>query len=48
MWFVENNGVVSIEASNCTHISNIEVIQLTTVPNLGRTYSSLIVENNEG
>ena len=42
--FVENNGVVSIEAENFTKKFDTENIQWTVVPNLGRTGSSLIIE----
>ncbi len=42
--FIENNGVVSIEASNFTRKNDTEEVSWTTVPNLGRTGSSVIVE----
>ncbi|MCF8358886.1 MAG: glycosyl hydrolase 115 family protein [Prolixibacteraceae bacterium] len=42
--FVENNGVVAIEAANYTNKFDTEDISWTVVPNLGRTHSSLIVE----
>ncbi len=42
--FVENNGVVSIEASNFTRKKETKDITWSVVPNLGRTGSSLIVE----
>lgn len=42
--FVENNGVVSIEAANFTNKINSKGIQWTIVPNMGRTHSSLILE----
>ena len=42
--FVENNGVVSIEATKFTNVENSEDIHWTVVPNLGRTHSSMIVE----
>jgi len=41
--FIENNGVVSIEASNFTNKIDTKSHQWTVVPNLGRTHSSLIV-----
>ena len=42
--FVENNGVVSIEAANFTNKVNSEDISWTVVPNMGRTNSAVIVE----
>ncbi len=42
--FVENNGVISIEIVNYTNKLDTKDIQWTTVPNLGRTNSSMIVE----
>ena len=42
--FVENNGVVSIEAANYTKKIDSKNIHWTIVPNLGRTSSSIIVE----
>jgi hypothetical protein len=42
--FIENNGVVSFEAANFTHKFDTKGIHWTIVPNLGRTYSSIIVE----
>ncbi|HKK80977.1 MAG TPA: glycosyl hydrolase 115 family protein, partial [Prolixibacteraceae bacterium] len=42
--FVENNGVVSIEAEHYTHKVDTEEIHWTIVPNLGHTGSSLIIE----
>ncbi len=42
--FVENNGVVSIDASNFSRKINSKDIYWTVVPNLGRTHSSLIAE----
>ena len=41
--FVENNGVVSIEAANYSNMINSKNISWTVVPNLGRTLSSMIV-----
>jgi hypothetical protein len=42
--FVENNGVVSIEAPDFTNAYDTSEISWTVVPNLGRTGSSVIVE----
>ncbi|WP_207424622.1 glycosyl hydrolase 115 family protein [Desertivirga brevis] len=42
--FVENNGVVAIEASNYTKKVDSKDIRWTVVPNLGRTNSSMIIE----
>ncbi|MCW8849895.1 MAG: hypothetical protein OQJ81_07945, partial [Melioribacteraceae bacterium] len=42
--FIENNGVVSIEAANFTQAVNSDHISWTVIPNLGRTYSSVIAE----
>lgn len=42
--FVENNGVISIEASNYTNKYDTKDVYWETVPNLGRTGSSMIVE----
>jgi hypothetical protein len=42
--FVENNGVVSIEAANFSNKIDSKSNYWTVVPNLGRTHSSLIVE----
>ncbi len=42
--FVENNGVVSIEAADFTNKFDSKNIHWTVVPNLGRTNSSLIIE----
>src|SRR5690606_29219359 len=42
--FVENNGVVSIEAADYTRKIDSKGIHWTVVPNLGRTQSSMIVE----
>ncbi|WP_034256885.1 glycosyl hydrolase 115 family protein [Adhaeribacter aquaticus] len=42
--FVENNGVVSMEAANYTNKIDSKDIHWTIVPNLGRTHSSVIVE----
>lgn len=42
--FVENNGVVSIEAVNFTRKMDSKNIHWTIVPNLGRTKSALTVE----
>ncbi len=41
--FIENNGVVSIDASNFDQINNQTDIQWITVPNLGRTGTSVTV-----
>ncbi|MEZ4850907.1 MAG: glycosyl hydrolase 115 family protein [Bacteroidia bacterium] len=42
--FVENNGIISIEAPHFTQKFDSESISWTTVPNLGRTNSSMTVE----
>ncbi|MUP44970.1 glycosyl hydrolase [Gramella sp. BOM4] len=42
--FIENNGVVSIEAASFTNKVNSEDISWTVVPNMGRTNSAVIVE----
>ncbi|MDX1543610.1 MAG: glycosyl hydrolase 115 family protein [Christiangramia sp.] len=42
--FVENNGVVSIEAANYSKKVDSEGISWTVIPNMGRTGSSVIVE----
>lgn len=42
--FVENNGVVSIEAANFTRAVASDDISWLTVPNLGRTHSSVTVK----
>ncbi|MCP9199124.1 glycosyl hydrolase 115 family protein [Gramella sp. GC03-9] len=42
--FVEDNGVISIEAANFTNKINSEDISWTVVPNMGRTNSAVIVE----
>jgi hypothetical protein len=42
--FVENNGVVSIEADHYANMVNSKGISWTVIPNLGRTSSSLTVE----
>ena len=42
--FIENNGVVAIDAANYTRKIDSKYIKWVTVPNLGRTASSLIVE----
>ena len=42
--FVENNGVVSIEAPHFTKKSDAKEIHWTKTPNLGRTGSSMITE----
>lgn len=42
--FVENNGVVSIEATHFTEQSNSAEVRWTIIPNLGRKSSSLTVE----
>lgn len=42
--FVENSGVISMEAASFTRKINTKDIHWTVVPNLGRTSSSIIVE----
>lgn len=42
--FVENNGVVSIEAAHFTNAVNSKDISWTVIPNLGRTFSAVTVE----
>ena len=42
--FVENNGVVAIEAARFTDQSTPDTVGWTVVPNLGRTGSSLTIE----
>lgn len=42
--FIENNGVVSIDAANYTNKVNSKDIQWIVIPNLGRTGSSVTVE----
>lgn len=42
--FVENNGVVSIEASHFTKKINSKDIKWSVIPNMGRTNSSITVE----
>lgn len=42
--FVENNGVISIEAAHFSNVVNSEDISWTVVPNLGRTNSSVIAK----
>jgi hypothetical protein len=42
--FVENNGVVSFEASHFSNKIDSKDIHWTEVPNLGRTHSSMIIE----
>lgn len=42
--FVENNGVVSIEASHVTRKFDAKEIRWTVIPNLGRTASAITVE----
>ncbi len=42
--FVENNGVVSMEAAHYTNAVNSENIRWIVIPNLGRTNSSVTVE----
>lgn len=42
--FIENNGVVSIEAANYTKKLDSKTINWTVVPNMGRTDSSITVE----
>lgn len=42
--FVENNGVVSIEAVHFDKVKNTESIQWVKVPNLGRTHSAVTID----
>jgi hypothetical protein len=42
--FIENNGVVSIEAAHYTSLFNSDKIDWTVIPNLGRTHSAITVE----
>lgn len=42
--FVENNGVVSMDASNFSRKTDAKNIRWVTVPNLGRTGSALVLE----
>jgi hypothetical protein len=42
--FVENNGVVSIEAAHFTRKFDSKDLRWTVIPNLGRTYSAITVE----
>src|SRR5690606_1228319 len=42
--FVENNGVVSVEAANFMNKVDSKNISWTVVPNMGRTNSSVTVE----
>lgn len=42
--FIENNGVVSIEAAHFTSKVESKDIRWTVIPNMGRTNSSVIVE----
>lgn len=42
--FIENNGVVSIEAANFTKKVDAKTINWTVVPNMGRTHSAVTVE----
>lgn len=42
--FVENNGVVSIEAANFTRKIDSKNIHWTVIPNMGRTTSSITIE----
>ncbi|MBO0323245.1 glycosyl hydrolase 115 family protein [Muricauda sp. CAU 1633] len=42
--FVENNGVISINAAHFSKKNDTKNIQWTVVPNLGRTDSSIMVE----
>ncbi|MCB0744280.1 MAG: glycosyl hydrolase, partial [Ignavibacteriae bacterium] len=42
--FVENNGVVSINAANYSNVNNTDQITWTVIPNLGRTNSAITVE----
>ena len=42
--FVENNGVISIEAANYTKATNTDQISFVTIPNLGRTNSAVTTQ----
>lgn len=42
--FIENSGVVSIEASHFTKVENTNNIKWVEIPNLGRTGSAITVE----
>jgi hypothetical protein len=42
--FIENNGVVSMEAVNFTRKFNPRGISWTVIPNMGRTHSAITVE----
>lgn len=42
--FVENNGVVSIEAAHFTKKHDANGINWTIIPNMGRTHSAVVVE----
>lgn len=42
--FVENNGVVSMEAANFTRKFDSKDVYWTVIPNMGRTHSSVTVE----
>ncbi|MFY0686384.1 MAG: glycosyl hydrolase 115 family protein [Cyclobacteriaceae bacterium] len=42
--FIENNGVISMNAPNYTRKTETSGIRWTEVPNLGRTHSSMIAE----
>ncbi len=42
--FIENNGVISIEAAHYTKKFDIKKIQWIEVPNLGRTHSAMTIE----
>ncbi len=39
--FIENNGVISIEATNYSKAKSTDQIQFTTIPNLGKTGSAV-------
>lgn len=42
--FIENNGIIAIEAANYSNKLNTNGVEWTTVPNLGRTHSSVTIE----
>ncbi len=42
--FIENNGVVSIEAAHFTAKTEGKEVKWTTIPNLGRTHSAITTE----
>ncbi len=43
--FVENNGVVSVEAANFSRKFDARKIRWTVIPNMGRTHSSITAES---